>query len=129
MKGNKPTILIVEADLPTLDLYCQALSGEFITVGTLKPEEALEYARLPQLRAVVIEPRLKNEVGWELAKEIRCVLLNKATPIILCSTLDERKRGIEMGAAAYLVKPVMPSELSTVVQSCLDMQLRRVRDK
>jgi ABC-type transport system involved in cytochrome bd biosynthesis fused ATPase/permease subunit len=28
-------------------------------------------------------------------------------PVVLCSTLDERKRGMEMGAAAYLVKPVL----------------------
>jgi DNA-binding response OmpR family regulator len=35
----------------------------------------------------------------------------RAVPIILCSALDERKRGLELGASAYLVKPVLPAAL------------------
>jgi DNA-binding response OmpR family regulator len=32
-------------------------------------------------------------------------------PIILCSTLDARRRGFENGANIYLVKPVLPTVL------------------
>jgi DNA-binding response OmpR family regulator len=40
-------------------------------------------------------------------------------PLIVCSTLDERRRGIALGAAAYLVKPTLPATLLATLQQVL----------
>ena len=39
--------------------------------------------------------------------------------LVLCSTLDERRRGIELGATMYLVKPTLPTTLPGALQAVI----------
>jgi DNA-binding response OmpR family regulator len=119
MSSDKPTILIVEDDLSTLELYSQVLQDEYLILGTVNKDKALELAQQGKIQAVILEPAMSDHYGWELITNMRQALHNKSTPIILCSSLDERRRGMELEVAAYLVKPVMPTELRDVIQRIL----------
>jgi DNA-binding response OmpR family regulator len=107
----KPPILIIESNNPTLELYRRELSRDFQVLACVEGAEALALARTPGLAAVVLEPAIANGQGWKLLSELRQAFCGQMPPIILCSTLDERKRGLEAGAADFLVKPVLPSVL------------------
>jgi DNA-binding response OmpR family regulator len=119
MPNPQNTILIIENDIPTLELYCQALGTGFHTIGTLNAAEALELARQNSIQAIILEPGMNQQHGWDLVAELRQVLQPTPPPIILCSWLDERRRGRELNVAAYLVKPVMPAELNEVLHQIL----------
>ena len=56
---------------------------------------------------------------WNFVTAARTLPGYADLPIIVCSTLDERRRGAELGIAAYLVKPVVPKTLLDTVNTVL----------
>lgn len=114
--SGAPAILIVEDDPPTLELYRRELSRTYQVLACADEQEALEVLRTEDLCAMVLEPALLGGRGWALLTTLKNSPQGSDIPVILCSTLDKRKRGLEMGAAACLVKPVLPTTLLETVQ-------------
>ena len=111
MQTKTQEILIVECDLPTLQLYLRELSRDYQILACSETQQALALLQAHSVAAVVLEPSTPDEQGWTLLAAIKSLPGSSPIPVVLCSTLDERKRGMEMGAAAYLVKPVLPTTL------------------
>ena len=111
MQTKMQEILIVECDLPTRELYLRELSRDYQILACSETEEALALLQAHSVVAVVLEPSTPDGQGWSLLAAIKSLPGPLPIPVVLCSTLDERKRGLEMGAAAYLVKPVLPTTL------------------
>ncbi len=107
----KPIILMVESDLPTTQLYRGALHQEYEVIVRNDESGALEALSASDVRAIILEPAVENGRGWEIFAAIRSATRERPIPVIVCTTSDERKRGLEMGAAAFLVKPVLPGVL------------------
>jgi DNA-binding response OmpR family regulator len=107
----KPIILMVESDLPTIELYRGALNREYEVLARSDESGALEALSTSDVRAIILEPALESGRGWGIFSAIRNATRERPIPVIVCTTLDERKRGLEMGAAAFLVKPVLPGVL------------------
>ncbi len=111
------TVLIIENDAPTLELYRRELSQEYKVLSCLNEDDALQLANnAADLCAVVLEPAISGGEGWGLLSRLIAVLDERRIPIILCSTQDERRRGLKEGAAAFLVKPVLPVELHEILR-------------
>lgn len=108
---TKPTILMVENDVPTIDLYRGVLGREYEVLVFSEEINVLEAVTTDDVRAVIIEPAINAGEGWKILTAVIGALHEKKVPVVVCSTLDERKRGLSMGAAAFLVKPVLPSTL------------------
>jgi len=104
-------ILIIESDHPTRELYQRELSQYYEVLACADDQDALALLHTKEICAVVLEPALSDERGWALLAAIKNDPDTMSIPVILCSTLDERKRGMEMGAVAYLVKPILPAAL------------------
>ena len=111
MRRAEQAILIVEHDEPTRELYLRELSREFRVFACCDECTALDLLRAHDIHAVVLEPGAADGSGWGLLVNLKHAAGMRAVPVILCSALDERKRGLELGASAYLVKPVLPTAL------------------
>jgi DNA-binding response OmpR family regulator len=61
--------------------------------------------------AVILDIRLPGLDGWEVLGRLREDASTRAIPVIVVSILDERSRGLSLGAADYLIKPVGREEL------------------
>src|SRR5437868_2646404 len=116
MESSMPAILIVEDDQPTLELYRRELSREYRVSACSSESDALEAVRTLNLCAVVLEPAALGGQGWSLLATINARYHTRPIPVIVCSVLDERKRGLEMGAVACLVKPVLPTTLLEILR-------------
>jgi DNA-binding response OmpR family regulator len=110
MPTTLPTILIIENDPATLELYRRELGRDFRVLACYSKSETLEAIDSQSPNAVILEPAALNEEGWDLLKAI-VALQNRCLPVILCTILDERKRGMREGAAVCLIKPVLPAAL------------------
>lgn len=108
-----PTILIIENDIATLNLYQRELSRDFTVIACSSKNEALQTISSRNLDAVVLEPAALDGEGWTVLESILAQRAEntRVLPTVLCSVLDERKRGLEMGATIFLVKPVLPLQL------------------
>ena len=116
MRSSDQTIVIVEHDTPTRELYVRELGRDYQALACCDEQAVLEMLRTHTICAIVLEPGLTDGNGWELLAKIKQSDDTRAIPVILCSTLDERKRGMELGAHAYLVKPVLPSMLLETIR-------------
>lgn len=107
----KPIILMIDNDLPTIELYRGTLNQKYEVLARGNESGALEVLSTVEVCAVILEPALGGGRGWKIFAAILNAIHKRPVPVIVCTTLDERKRGLEMGAAAFLVKPVLPSVL------------------
>lgn len=108
---GRQTVLIIENDQPTSRLYERVLQTEYEVVLATLDDDVLSLIEASQVDAVVLEPGPIGGRGWSLWSELKNSPDIPAIPIVLCTTQDERRRGLELGSAAYLVKPVLPATL------------------
>jgi DNA-binding response OmpR family regulator len=113
------SVLIVENDDPTRELYVRELSRDYRAFACTTEHEVLDLLRTHTIDAIVLEPSQPNGLGWQLLSTIQAATAAHHVPVIVCSTLDERLRGIELGVSVYLVKPVLPKTLVETVRRLL----------
>jgi DNA-binding response OmpR family regulator len=60
---------------------------------------------------VVLDIRLPKKDGWEVLAELQADSRTSSIPVIVASIVDERARGLALGASEYLLKPVRRDQL------------------
>ncbi|MBI5563467.1 MAG: response regulator [Chloroflexi bacterium] len=111
-----PTVLIVENDQATYRLYRRALQPEFHVLVASYDDDVLALVNTHSIDAIVLEPGPIGGRGWTLLSDLKRLPALQAIPIVLCTAQDERRRGLELGSAAYLIKPVLPTTLLETVR-------------
>ena len=113
MLALQPRILVLDDDALALELYSRELGRDYQVLALSNIQETRHSLRNMTFDAVIIEPAVDEDEGWSLVREIRAM----ANPplIIMCSVEDDRKSGLELGAHAFLVKPVLPMTLHSLL--------------
>ena len=120
---SKPSILMIDNDLPTIELYSGILKKDYEVLTHSDESEILNLLSNHTPYAIILEPAMDSGIGWEIFEKINRQNREHLVPIIVCTTSDERKRGLEMGATAFLVKPVLPSLLLQTLSQLHDGDL------
>jgi signal transduction histidine kinase/ActR/RegA family two-component response regulator len=111
-------VVVIEDDRPSLDLFRAYLSSASLHVTTARDgQSGLAAVRKAQPDAVLLDIRLPGIDGWAVLRELKAAPETRDIPVIVVSIVDERTRGVAMGAAAYLVKPVGRDELMAALAS------------
>jgi DNA-binding response OmpR family regulator len=115
--GRGGAILLVDDDHASLELMAAHLEGTARDVLRAHDGEmALELARSTAPSAVVLDILLPGLDGWQVLARLREDPGTAAIPVIVASVVDDRARGAELGAAAYLVKPLDRGELLSALR-------------
>jgi CheY-like chemotaxis protein len=105
-------VVVVEDDRPSLALFDAYLTGAALEVITSRDgQSGLAAVRNTRPDAVLLDIRLPGIDGWAVLRALKADEATSGIPVIVVSIVDERSRGVELGAAAYLVKPVRREEL------------------
>jgi DNA-binding response OmpR family regulator len=122
------TVLVVEDERKIRDLVRGYLEREGLGVlTTASGAEAIALARESAPDLVVLDLRLPDVPGEEVAREVRSF---SDVPILMLtakSSEDDRIHGLELGADDYLTKPFSPRELVLRAQSILRRTLGEER--
>lgn len=114
-------ILIVEDDKKTAAYLSKGLSESgFIVDTTDKGEEGFRLACTLDYDLIILDVMLPGRDGWSVITEIR--RSGKQTPVLFLTARDsvqDRVKGLELGADDYLVKPFAFSELLARTRSIL----------
>jgi two-component system, OmpR family, copper resistance phosphate regulon response regulator CusR len=114
-------LLIVEDERKTAAYLRKGLSENGFVVDVAdRGEEGLHLARTGVYDLVILDVMLPERDGWSILTEIR--RSGKQTPILFLTARDaveDRVKGLELGADDYLVKPFAFSELLARVRSIL----------
>ena len=120
---DKKTILVVDDTAENIDLLVGLLKGQFVVKAARNGQVALKIVQSgnpPDLLLLdIIMPEMD---GFEVCREIKGDEATAATPVIFMSSEieeQERRRGDELGASAYLKKPIEPSLLMAAIEKAL----------
>jgi DNA-binding NtrC family response regulator len=120
--GHTPKLLIVDDDDLVLDCFRYAFSEEHFCVQTAKcSAEALTLFRQQPFDAVVADIQLPGSSGLQLLQDLQG--LDSRVPVILMtghSTASTAIEAMRYGAFEYLLKPLNPGGLQSVIRRALE---------
>ena len=121
MENNKKHILIVDDDNRIRDLLKDYLTDKSYIVSTAenaeKAKNILEYFNFD---VIILDVMMPGQNGFDLTKEIK---KNMKVPIILLTAkgeVENRIKGLELGADDYLGKPFEPKELLLRIKNIIN---------
>ncbi len=117
-------IVVIDDDESTLLLVRGTFqSGGHEVVASSDPSRAVELCEDPAVDAAIFDVMLPGDTaGWDLLQEIRNNPITEQMPVVLLSSLsnvNDRVRGIRIGADDYLTKPFHPEELLARVEALI----------
>jgi two-component system copper resistance phosphate regulon response regulator CusR len=122
-------ILIAEDDRDMVRLMCTVLRKEKFTLDTAYTgEAAYEKAKTGIYDLIIMDLKLPNKHGFDIIAQLR--VLDIKTPIIIvssCIRVEDRVKGLNLGADDYLLKHFSTKELVARVKALLRRrhQIRR----
>lgn len=107
-KGEKKTILLAEDSMTTRLLLKNIIESAGYNVKTaVDGVEACEMLQTGSVELLMTDVEMPRMGGFLLTEKVRAMPRYKELPIIICTTRgsrEDRERGIELGANAYLDK-------------------------
>ena len=113
-------ILVVEDEPKTAEYMHQGLteSGYIVDIATTGLD-GLFLAQHQPYGLVILDVNLPEMEGWEVLTRLRATSNTRVMMVTARGRLEEKVRGLELGADDYLVKPFAFSELLARVRSLL----------
>ena len=108
-------ILCIDDDHAVHELMERLASREgygFVSAGN--GEEGLKLASEKQPDVITLEVALPGIDGWTVLKSLKSDPQLSSIPVVMVSISDDRDRGMAMGAAEYLVKPIDRERLAGI---------------
>jgi CheY-like chemotaxis protein len=110
--GRRSVVVIIDDDRASQELLTAYLVGTGVQVVRARDGiEGLEEIRRRRPVAVVLDILLPGIDGWAVLDALRSDETTRDVPVIIASILDEKPRGLALGAASYLTKPVSRDDL------------------
>jgi|TARA_B110000259_G_scaffold85153_1_gene99258 two-component system phosphate regulon response regulator OmpR len=121
MENNKNHILVVDDDDRIRNLLKDYLSENNYIVSTAKnAEQAKNRLKYIKFDTIILDVMMPGQNGYELTKEIKKQI---KVPIILLTAkgeVENRIKGLEIGADDYIGKPFEPKELLLRVKNIIN---------
>ena len=121
MENNKNHILIVDDDDRIRNLLKDYLTeNRYITSTAENATQAKERLKIIKFDTIILDVMMPGQNGYELTKEIK---KDSKVPIILLTAkgeVENRIKGLELGADDYLGKPFEPKELLLRIKNNLN---------
>ena len=121
MENSKNHILIVDDDDKIRNLLKDFLfENQYIISTAENAAQAKEKLKIIKFDIIILDVMMPGQNGYELTKEIKKDL---KVPIILLTAkgeVEDRIKGLELGADDYLGKPFEPKELLLRVKNILN---------
>jgi CheY-like chemotaxis protein len=105
-------ILAIDDDPQVISLYERYLQPQgYQVIALTDPAQAVDTVRQLKPFAVTLDIMMPGRDGWTVLSELKNSVETRAIPVIMCSILEKNKKGFSLGAADYLVKPVLEEDL------------------
>ncbi|HTJ42086.1 MAG TPA: response regulator [Kofleriaceae bacterium] len=127
-------LVLLADDSPMIHRYTRPILEEdgYDVLSANDGAEALRVARDRRPDLVITDVEMPKLDGYELCKTLKAGAETAHIPVLICSTLGEAadlERGFDAGADDYMVKPVVPEELSTRVRALFAGTLPASRER
>jgi len=113
---TRPTVLVVDDQQPALRMFQRFLNRSgFEVVGVTDPALVLPLARQLKPALITLDVMMPRLDGWEVLQALQLDEKTRQVPVIVCSAWEEPELARSLGAAAFLKKPIVRSDLLNVL--------------
>ena len=130
MHGRRATVLIVDDDPLSIEVLAEALGGDydirFATNGTQALQMIEAPGDLPEL--VLLDMMLPDMDGYTLYARMKANAATRELPVIFVTSMNDsvsEAKGLEMGAADYITKPISPPIVRARVHNHIELARTR----
>ena len=110
--GEGPIILAVDDNRQVISLYERYLgSHNYRVIPLTNPGQAVQLASQLQPFAITLDIMMPSCDGWTILEKLKQNPETRHIPVIICSILEDQEKGFSLGAADYLVKPILEEDL------------------
>lgn len=114
-------LLLIEDEEKTAAFLQKGLTEHGFVVDLCRNgEDGLQVAAAGGYNIVVLDVMLPGQDGWSVLKELRCRAVK--TPVVMLTareSVDDRVKGLTLGADDYLIKPFAFAELLARIHNVL----------
>jgi CheY-like chemotaxis protein len=110
--GGGRVILCIDDDAQVISLYERFLQPlGFKVIPVVNPANARDTAKRTNPYAITLDIMMPEVDGWTILEQLKSDPETRNIPVIVCSIVEEEEKGFSLGAADYLVKPIMEEDL------------------
>ena len=125
----KPTILIVDDELTSINMLTRTLSNIYDISVANSGEEALKLINSGlKSNLILLDIMMPGMDGFEVCEKLKANVRTSDIPIIFITGLDDKTneaKGLKLGAVDYINKPITPEIVSARVRLHLELQQHR----
>jgi CheY-like chemotaxis protein/signal transduction histidine kinase len=115
--GTTTTVLVVDDDPLIQHLLRGQLEQEgFRVLVAVDGVDGLTMARESRPNVIILDIHLPKLDGWQVLAELKSDAALVNIPVVILSVEEQRARAFSFGACEYLVKPVEPDRLVSIVR-------------
>jgi signal transduction histidine kinase/CheY-like chemotaxis protein len=110
-------VLVIDDDPSQRDLMRRFLTKEGFCVRSAESgEEGLRMARQILPIAITLDVMMPDMDGWTVLETLKADPTLRDVPVIMLTMVDDSERGLSLGAADYVTKPVNRRRLSRILK-------------
>jgi signal transduction histidine kinase/CheY-like chemotaxis protein len=115
-RGSRGTVLVIDDDATARELIAAHLAGEGFAVETAaNGVDGLKKARALRPAAITLDVLLPDVDGWTVLAALKGEPALSEIPVVIVTIVDEQRRGVALGAAGYLTKPIDRERLVAIL--------------
>ncbi len=112
---DQKTVLVVDDEPGNIDVIKNVLQDRHKIKAAINGTKALAAAeKLPMPDLILLDIMMPEMDGYQVCRQLKANAATRSIPVVFLSakvSADEQRQGMEMGAVAYLTKPVDPQSL------------------
>ncbi len=117
--GKKPVLLLEDNTSVRLLYEKFLLNTEFQLLPARSVREATDFWSKVEPAAVILDIMLYGEPAWPWLAELKNDPSRKKIPVIVATEVEDKRKGLALGADAYFVKPVLKQQLLTALRDLI----------
>lgn len=114
---HRSIILTIDDDRAMIEIVQSYLQPEgYVVYGVTDSRLALDEARRVKPVLIILDILMSHRSGWDVLASLKSSPDLHHIPVLICTIVEDRKLGIQLGASAYLPKPIDRDMLHTTVR-------------
>jgi signal transduction histidine kinase/DNA-binding response OmpR family regulator len=110
--GAARVVMAVDDDPQVIRLYERYLEPQgYHVIGVTDPTKAKERALQLKPFAITLDIMMPGYDGWRVLTDLKSDSETRGIPVVVCSILEQQERGFSLGAADYVLKPILGDSL------------------
>jgi PAS domain S-box-containing protein len=110
--ADAKVVLAIDDDPQVIGLYERYLTPQgYYVIALTDPSKAKEQAIKVKPYAITLDIMMPGKDGWSVLMDLKSDPATRDIPIIICSIMEQADKGFSLGAADYLVKPILEEDL------------------